>query len=67
MGETIAVIGAGIIGGAIVKCLQRSQGSYRVIATRRSLEKIRDFEGLGVEITTDNTKAARKARAPSRD
>ena len=61
MGETIAVIGAGIIGGAIVRCLQRSQGSYRVIATRRSLEKIRDFEGLGVEITTDNTKAARKA------
>lgn len=61
LGETIAVIGAGIIGGAIVRCLIKSQDAYNVIATRRSLDKMLDFERLGVDITTDNTEAARKA------
>jgi pyrroline-5-carboxylate reductase len=61
MGETIAVIGAGMIGGAVVRCLRKSPDSYRVIATRRDIEKVRDLEGLGVEITTDNAEAARRA------
>jgi pyrroline-5-carboxylate reductase len=61
MGETIAVIGAGMIGGAVVRCLRKSPDSYRVIATRRDVEKIRDLEGLGAEITTDNAEAARRA------
>jgi pyrroline-5-carboxylate reductase len=34
---TVAVIGAGVIGGAIVKCLQESEEVGKVIATRRSL------------------------------
>jgi pyrroline-5-carboxylate reductase len=33
---TVAVIGAGVIGGAIVKCLQESEDVGKVIATRRS-------------------------------
>ena len=61
MGETIAVIGAGVIGGAIVRCLTKSPDSYRVIATRRRIEKIKDLEGLGAETTTDNVEAAEKA------
>jgi pyrroline-5-carboxylate reductase len=61
MGETVAVIGAGVIGGAIVRRLLRSEDSYRVIATRRKVERIKDLEGLGAEITTDNAEAARMA------
>jgi pyrroline-5-carboxylate reductase len=61
LGETIAVIGAGVIGGAIARCLRRSQGNYRVLATRRRLDSLRDLEGLGVEITTNNREAADKS------
>ncbi len=61
MEETVSVIGAGVIGGAIVRCLLRSEDSYRVIATRRKIERIKDLEGLGAEITTDNAEAARMA------
>ena len=61
MGETIAIIGAGVIGGAIVRCLRKSKDTYRVIATRRKIDKIRGLEGLGAEITTDNVEAAKKA------
>ncbi len=61
MGETIAIIGAGVIGGAIVRCLRKSKDTYRVIATRRKIEKIRGLEGLGAEITTDNVEAVMKA------
>jgi pyrroline-5-carboxylate reductase len=46
MGETIATLGAGVIGGAIVLCLRKSKDVYRVIATRRKIEKIRSLEGL---------------------
>ena len=61
MGETVAVIGAGVIGGAIVKCLRQSQAVDRVIATRRRVEKLRALEGLGTEITSDNVDAAGRA------
>ncbi len=58
---TIAVIGAGVIGGAIVKCLQESDDVGKVIATRRSLEALKELKALGAEVTTDNRAAARKA------
>ena len=58
MGETVAVIGAGVIGGAIVRCLCRDQVAERVIATRRRTEKLRPLEDLGAEITGDNVEAA---------
>ena len=61
MVETGAVIGAGVIGGAIVRRLLGSESSYRVIATRRKVERIKDLEDLGAEITTDNVGAARMA------
>ena len=34
----VAVIGAGVIGGAIVKCLQDSDQVGKVIATRRNID-----------------------------
>lgn len=40
MVETVEVIGSGVIGGAIVKCLLGSKLVERVIATRRNLEKL---------------------------
>ena len=61
MGETVAVIGAGVIGGAVVRRLCRNRAVDRVIATRRSYEKLRPLEGLGAEITSDNIGAARRA------
>jgi pyrroline-5-carboxylate reductase len=58
---TVAVIGAGVIGGAIVKCLQESEDIGKVIATRRSLESLKELKDLGAEVTTDNKAAAKKA------
>jgi pyrroline-5-carboxylate reductase len=58
---TVAVIGAGVIGGAIVKCLQESDEVGKVIATRRSLEAMKILKELGAEVSTDNNAAARKA------
>lgn len=60
-GEAISVIGAGVIGGAIVRCLRKNPDSYRVIATHRRIEKIKDLESLGADTTTDNVEAAEKA------
>lgn len=58
MRETVAVIGVGVIDGAIVRCLCRDQVAERVIATRRRTEKLRPLEDLGAEITGDNVEAA---------
>ena len=56
----VAVIGAGVIGGAIVKCLQECEHVSRVIATRRSIESLKPLKELGAEVTTDNVYAARE-------
>jgi pyrroline-5-carboxylate reductase len=58
---TVAVIGAGVIGGAIVKCLQESEDVGKVIATRRSFDSLKELKELGAEVTTDNRAAAKKA------
>ncbi len=55
---TVAVIGAGMIGGAIAKSLLEQGYGDRVVATRRSLEKIRYLEELGASILKDNRRAA---------
>ena len=61
MAETIAVIGAGVIGGAIARCLIKSTDSCRVIATRRRIDRLGELESLGVEVTRDNVEAAKHA------
>ncbi|MEM3579165.1 MAG: pyrroline-5-carboxylate reductase [Candidatus Bathyarchaeia archaeon] len=59
--EKIAVIGAGVIGGAIVKSLLKRGYKGNVIATRRNIEKLKEIESMGVYITTNNKEAAEKA------
>ena len=58
---TVAVIGAGVIGGAIVRRLQESEEVGKVIATRRSLDALKELKDLGAQVTTDNRLAAGKA------
>ncbi|WP_048055343.1 pyrroline-5-carboxylate reductase [Pyrococcus sp. NA2] len=55
----VAIIGAGTIGSALAKALAES--GYKVIATRRNVEKIRHLEKLGVKVERDNKLAARNA------
>ncbi|ADL18445.1 pyrroline-5-carboxylate reductase [Acidilobus saccharovorans 345-15] len=61
MDRAVAVIGAGTIGGAIIRGLLRAGGGYRVVATARSSSTVERLRGLGVEATTDNVEAVREA------
>ncbi len=63
MMRSVAVIGTGVIGGAIVKCLVNSGSVEKVIATRRKAEKLQPLEALGVQTTSDNAHAAKQADA----
>src|SRR3989304_4056436 len=58
MTENISVIGAGMIGGAIVKSLLKSGYSGKISAADCQSERIRAMEELGVAATADNRKAA---------
>ncbi|MBS7646432.1 pyrroline-5-carboxylate reductase [Candidatus Bathyarchaeota archaeon] len=59
--ETITVIGAGMLGSAIVKSLLKAGYVGNVIATRRDAEKLKELEALGSKTTTNNKEAARNA------
>lgn len=61
MKDDIAVIGAGVIGGAIARTVLKSGYSGRITATRRSLTKLAELQELGISVTTDNRKAAKEA------
>ena len=52
----IAVIGAGMIGGAIARAL--AEEGHEVTATRRHIERAKYLEEFGVTLTDDNRKAA---------
>ncbi|MEM2915310.1 MAG: pyrroline-5-carboxylate reductase, partial [Candidatus Bathyarchaeia archaeon] len=56
---TIAVIGAGAIGGAVSKGLLESK--YRVVAAEKRLERRKELEKLGLTVIDDNKKAAKEA------
>jgi pyrroline-5-carboxylate reductase len=59
-GEVVAVIGAGVIGGAIAKSL--ASGSRRkVVATRRTVKNAAELAALGIRVLSDNRKAAKSA------
>jgi len=45
----VAVIGAGVIGRAIVKCLQECEHVGSVVATRRSFDGLKPLKELGTE------------------
>ena len=44
MKDRIAVIGAGVIGGAIVKSLLKSKYDGKITATRREIEKLENVK-----------------------
>jgi len=57
---TIGVIGAGQIGSAIARVLAET-GRYRVAASRRRIEKVKDLERLGVKLTRMNREVAEES------
>lgn len=57
----IAIIGAGTIGSAIARSLLRSRRGFKIIATRRRVEKLKELEKLGATVTSNNKKAANEA------
>ena len=61
MTECAAVIGAGVIGGAIVRCLLEGGEVSRVIATRRRTERLKPLAEMGAEVSDDNVRAAGEA------
>ena len=58
---TVTVIGAGVIGGAIVKCLVKSRIADNVIATRRDINALISLADLGANISDNNIVAANQA------
>lgn len=58
MDNSIAVIGAGVIGGAVIKSLLKSGYKGKIIAAEIQPEKVRELEKLGISVTNDNRKAA---------
>jgi pyrroline-5-carboxylate reductase len=58
---TVTVIGAGVIGGAVVKCLIKSRIADNVIATRRNINALIPLADLGANISDNNIVAANQA------
>ena len=61
MNDKIAVIGAGMMGGAIVKSLLKSGYSGKITAVDIKPEKLEEQKKLGVAVSTDTRKAAADA------
>jgi len=61
MKDSIAVIGAGVIGGSVVKSLFKSGYQGKITVAEIQQEKARELEQLGATLTSDNKKAAKKA------
>lgn len=58
MNEKIAIIGAGVMGGAIIKSLIKSNYQGKIAVVDIQTEKLAEFEQLGVKISSDNKKSA---------
>ncbi len=61
MKDRIAVIGAGMMGGAIVKSFLKRKYAGRITAADFQTERITELKALGAEGTSDNRKAAADA------
>lgn len=59
-GSSIAIIGAGNMGGAIAEALLRMDG-YKITVSNRSEGKLQRFAVAGASVTTDNCVAAKDA------
>ena len=58
MNDKITVIGAGMMGGAIIKSLLKGGYKGKITAVDIQVEKLKEFEALGVKTSSDNKKAA---------
>jgi len=56
--DNIAVIGAGMMGGAIVKSLIKSGYKGKVTAADFMVDKLKELQAVGAAVTEDNKKAA---------
>ena len=61
MKDSIAVIGAGVIGGSVVGNLLKSAYGGKITAAEIQQEKVKELEQQGVSVTRDNRKAAKEA------
>ncbi len=61
MNDKITVIGAGMMGGAIIKSLLKGGYKGKITAVDIQVEKLKEFEALGVKTSSDNKKAAADA------
>jgi len=61
MASKIAVIGAGMMGGAIIKSLVIGGYKGKITAADAVIERVKEMKSLGVEGTSDNRKAATEA------
>ncbi|MGO8806986.1 MAG: pyrroline-5-carboxylate reductase [Candidatus Bathyarchaeia archaeon] len=58
MNDKIAVIGSGMMGGAIIKSLAKGGYEGKLTAVDIALDRLKEFETLGVKTSTDNKKSA---------
>ena len=61
MNDKITVIGAGMMGSAIIKSLVKGNYSGKITAVDIAPEKLKDLEKLGVKVSSDNRKSAADA------
>ncbi len=61
MNDKITVIGAGMMGSAIIKSLLKGGYAGQITAVDIALEKLKDLEQLGVKVSSDNRKSAEDA------
>ena len=61
MNDKITVIGAGMMGGAIIKSLVKGGYQGKITAVDIQIEKLKEFEALGVKTSNDNKKSAANA------
>lgn len=57
--KSVAVIGAGTMGSAVAVALKNN--GFSVVATRRSVGKLDDLKGMGMEVTSNNRDAILKS------
>ena len=61
MNDKITVIGAGMMGSAIIKSLLKGKYAGKITAVDIAPEKLGDLEKLGVKVSSDNRKSAADA------
>jgi len=58
MNDKVTVIGAGMMGSAIIKSLIKGNYAGKITAVDIQIEKLKDLENLGVKVSSDNRKSA---------